>query len=276
MMSLRIFIINLFIFLGQRTFIGRGKLRALIIKIIRIIIFKNSSENHIQKDFTVSILGVPFVFFIDKLIGYKVYFCRSERKEILFIKKKITDNTVFFDIGANMGIYTQIVASSFDKIKNSTIIAIEPDPLNCFRIKQNLRLLEKKIPNIFNLVKIEECGVGDSNKEMYLNKSYGPANGIVIESHEKNSIKIKVKTLLEIIEVNKISHITCLKIDIEGYEDKCLLPFFNNASKKLYPDNIIIEAALGNLWSVNIIDYLKSIGYKIFYSSAANMILRLK
>jgi FkbM family methyltransferase len=272
MTSLRIFIIKFFLFLGQRTFIGRGKLRALIIKIIRIIIFKNSIENHIQKDFAVSILGVPFVFFIDKAIGYKLYFCRSERKEIFFVKKNITDNTVFFDIGANMGIYTQMVASMFDKIKNSIIIAIEPDPLNCFRIKKNLSLLEKKIPNIFNLVKIEECGVGESSKEMYLNRNNGPANGMIIDSYEKNSIKVKVKTLLEIIEVNKISHITNLKIDIEGYEDKALLPFFKNANKELYPKNIIIEYFLNR----SILDYLKSIGYKISFMNASNAILQLK
>jgi len=272
MTSLKIFIIKSFLFLGQRTLIGRGKLRLLIIKIIRFMIFNNSIKNNIQKDFVVSILGVPFVFFLDKLIGYKIYFCRSDRKEIFFIKKNTTNNSVFFDIGANMGIYTQMVASSFDKIKNSTIIAIEPDPLNCFRIRQNLRLLEKKIPNIFNLVKVEECGVGDSNKEMYLNKSYGPANGNVIESYEKNSIKIKVKTLLDIIEVNKISHITNLKIDIEGYEDKALLPFFKNANKELYPKNIVIEYFLNR----SILDYLKTIGYKISFMNASNAILQLK
>ena len=272
MTSLKIFIIKSLLFLGQRTFIGRGKLRLLIIKIIEIIILNNSIKNNIQKDFVVSILGVPFFFIIDKLIGYKLYFCRNERKEIFFVKKNTTDNTVFFDIGANIGIYTQMVASSFDKIKNSTIIAIEPDPLNCFRIKQNLGLLEKKIPNIFNQVKIEECGVGDSNKEMYLNKSYGPANGHVIESYKNNSIKIKVKTLLEIIEVNKISHITNLKIDIEGYEDKALLPFFKNANKELYPKNIVIEYFLNR----SILDYLKSIGYKISFMNASNAILQLK
>ena len=273
MMSLRIFFVKFFLFLGQRTFIGRGKLRALIIKIIRIIIFKNSNENHIQNDFTVSILGVPFVFFLDKSIGYKVYFCRSERKEIFFVKKNTGDNTVFFDIGANMGIYTQMIASSFDKIKNSIIIVIEPDPLNIFRLKQNLRLLEKKIPNIFNLVKIEECGVGNNNLEMYLSRINGPANNRVVDSFENSSIKIKMKTLLEIIEVNKISHITNLKIDIEGYEDKALLPFFKDASKELYPKNIIIEHSVNGMWIVN---YLTTIGYKIFYINRANAILQLK
>ena len=140
-------------------------------------------------------------------------------------------------------------------------------------MKQNLRLLEKKIPNIFNLVKIEECGVGNNNLEMYLSKVNGPANNRVVYSFENNSIKIKMKTLLEIIEVNKISHITNLKIDIEGYEDKALLPFFKDASKELYPKNIIIEHSVNGMCIVN---YLTTIGYKIFYINKANAILQLK
>jgi len=63
MTSFKIFIIKSLLFLGQRTFIGRGKLRLLIIKIIEIIIFNNSIKNNIQKDFVVSILGVPFFFY---------------------------------------------------------------------------------------------------------------------------------------------------------------------------------------------------------------------
>ena len=273
MTSYKIFIIKFFLFFGQRTFFGRSLFKYLILKLFRIILFNNSNKNNIQKDFIVSILGVPFLFFLDKSIGYKLYFCRSERKEIFFVIKNTRDNTVFFDIGANIGIYTQMIASGFDKIKNSRIIAIEPDPLNVFRLKQNLRLLEKKIPNIFNLVKIEECGVGDNNLEKYLSKVYGPANNRVIDSFETNSIKIKIKTLLEIIEVNKISHITNLKIDIEGYEDKALLPFFKGASKELYPKNIIIEHSMNGMW---IVHYLTSIGYKIFYINRANAILQLK
>ena len=268
----KIFLLKLILFIGQRTFLGRGIIRKKLVRLIEFIIFSNDHQNLNNYKFICKILGVPFYFIFDKILDYKVYFCRSERKEIFFIKKNTTDNTVFFDIGANMGIYTQMVASSFDKIKNSTIIAIEPDPLNCFRIKRNLGLLEKKIPNIFNQVKIEECGVGEINKEMYLTKSYGPANGTVIESYEKNSIKIKVKTLLDIVEVNKISHITNLKIDIEGYEDKALLPFFKNANKELYPKNIVIEYFLNR----SILDYLKSIGYKISFMNASNAILQLK
>lgn len=86
-----------------------------------------------------------------------------------------------------------------------------------------------------------------------------------------------MKTLLNIIESNKITHITNLKIDIEGYEDKCLVPFFNSANKKLYPKNIVIEAGLKNAWGINLIDFLKSHDYKILNNSKSNnLILSLK
>lgn len=275
----KISLVRLLLFLGQRTFIGRGYLRKIIIECIRFIIFSDINEdfNNIKKNFVVSILGIPFIFFIDKKIGYKFYFCRNERKEIFFIKRNTIENSIFFDIGANMGMYTQIIASKFIKIKNSKIIAIEPDPLNCFRIKQNLKLLENKIPNIFDLIKIEECAVGNSNKEIFLNQAGGPANGKVVNFFEKDCIKIQMRTLLDIIENNKITYITNLKIDIEGYEDKCLVPFFNSANKKLYPKNIVIEAGLKNVWDINLIDFLKSFDYKILHiSKSNNLILSLK
>jgi FkbM family methyltransferase len=274
----KILFIRFLLFLGQRTFIGRGQLRKIIIKFIKIIIFfnKNKNFNSGRKDFTVSILGVPFIFFIDEKIGYKFYFLRNERKEVFFINNNTKENTIFFDIGANMGMYTQIVASNFDKIKNSIIVAIEPDPLNCFRIKENLKLLVNRIPNIFDLVKIEECAVGESNKKIFLDRSDGPAQGKIVNFFKNGSIKVQMRTLNDVIERNKITHITNLKIDIEGYEDKCLLDFFNNASKKMYPENIVIEDTLSAMWSSNIVDHLKFIGYKLLYRTRANLILRLK
>ena len=44
-------------------------------------------------------------------------------------------------------------------------------------------------------------------------------------------------SLIDILQKNNINYITNLKIDIEGYEDRALKPFFDKASKKLYPKN---------------------------------------
>jgi FkbM family methyltransferase len=270
-----IFFLKLILFIGQRTFLGRGIIRKKLVRLIEFIIFSNGHQNLSNYKFICKILGVPFYFIFDKILDYKVYFCRSDRKEIFFLLKNSSDNTIFFDIGASMGIYTQFLAFNFNKIKNSRIIAVEPDPQNCDRIKMNLDLLKFKIPNIHDLVKIEQCALSERNSVLYLNKNLGPANGMIIDSFIPGSIKVNIRTLLEVIDANKIGHITNLKIDVEGYEDKILLPFFKNSTRNLFPKHIIIEHARKNLWNVNIVDYMLSIGYKEIYRNKANLILKI-
>jgi FkbM family methyltransferase len=136
----KIFFLKLILFIGQRTFLGRGFIRKKLVRLIEFIIFSNGHQNLSNYKFICKILGVPFYFIFDKILDYKVYFCRSDRKEIFFLLKNSSDNTIFFDIGASMGIYTQFLAFNFNKIKNSRIIAVEPDPQNCDRIKMNLDL----------------------------------------------------------------------------------------------------------------------------------------
>ena len=270
----KIFLLKLILFIGQRTFLGRGIIRKKLVRLIEFIIFSKDHQNLSNYKFICKILGVPFYFIFDKILDYKVYFCRSDRKEIFFLTKNLSDNTVFFDIGASMGVYSQFIAFNFNKIKNSKIIAVEPDPQNCDRIRMNLDLLKYKIPKIHDLVKIEQCALSEQSSILYLNKNLGPANGMIIDSFIPGAIKVNVKTLSDIIDSNNITHITNLKIDVEGYEDKILLPFFKNSKENLFPKNIIIEHARQNLWKVNIVDYMLSIGYKQIYRNKANLILR--
>ena len=49
-----------------------------------------------------------------------------------------------------------------------------------------------------------------------------------------------------------------MKIDIEGHEDKALLPFFEEVNKDLYPEIILIEHTSNENWSLDIISYLKT------------------
>jgi FkbM family methyltransferase len=270
----KFFLLKLILFVGQRTFLGRGIIRKKLVRIIEYMLFSNANQNLSNCKFICKILGVPFYFIFDKILDYKVYFCRSDRKEIFFLVRNLSDNTIFFDIGASMGIYTQFLAFNFNNIKSSKIISIEPDPINCDRIRMNLDLLKFKIPEIHDLVKIEQCALGEKKSLLYLNKNLGPANGMIIDSFLPGSIKVNVRTLSDIIDSNKITHITNLKIDVEGYEDKVLFPFFKNSKKNLFPKNIIIEHARKDLWKVNIIDYMLSIGYKEIYRNKANLILK--
>jgi len=270
----KILSLKIILFIGQRTFFGRGKIRKMLVRLIEFIIF-DSKEKLNDNGFICKILGVPFYFIFDKILDYKFYFFRSDRKEIFYLINKIENNNIFFDIGASMGLYTQFIAFNLKNIKNSKIISVEPDPQNCERIRLNLSLLKHKVPNIFDIVKIENCALGDKNCNLFLDKNLGPANAMLIDKFIPGSIKVNVKKLADIIHSNKINNITSLKIDVEGYEDKILLPFFKNFSRNLFPKNIIIENVRNILWNVNIIDYMLSIGYKKIYENKANTILRI-
>ena len=87
----KIFLLKLILFIGQRTFLGRGIIRKKLVRLIEFIIFSKDHQNLSNYKFICKILGVPFYFIFDKILDYKVYFCRSERKEIFFVKKILTN-----------------------------------------------------------------------------------------------------------------------------------------------------------------------------------------
>ena len=83
-------------------------------------------------------------------------------------------------------------------------------------------------------------------------------------------------TLLDLLKKHEIEYITNLKIDIEGYEDKALKPFFDSAPNKLYPKNIVIEYTSQNEWEDrDFINYLLNKGYKQIMRTRGNLCLSL-
>jgi FkbM family methyltransferase len=269
----KIIIVKIIIYVCQKTFLGRGQIRKQIINFINYFIglgnFKNSR-------FICKVNNVPFNFYNDKLTGIKFYFGRNEKKEINFIKKNSFNNSVFIDIGANMGLYTQNIASLNSKQKKIKIIAIEPNPINCYRLKKNLKLLKKRIPKILSITKIKNCALSDRNKKINLDFSKGLATGFLTSKKNKKNILVNCRKLINIVDEEKLSYITNLKIDIEGSEDSVLIPFLKNCKKELYPKNIILEHSSHKLWRKDLIKFLYKYGYKKIFKNRSNLILSLK
>ena len=234
--ELQIQIVKFLLYLGQKTFFGRGQLRKQLIVLINYIIGYGSLKD---SRFICNVNNVPFNFYNDKLTFIKIYFGRSNLDEIDFIKNNSPNKSVFIDIGSNMGFYTQFIAAIIEKKRQIKIISIDALPINNFRLKENLKLLKKKIPNIFSLVKIKNCAVGDRNTKLNLDYSHGLANAFITKN--KKDISVKSRKLINIVNEEKLKFITNLKIDIEGYEDKVLISFLKSCKKKLIPRNIILE-----------------------------------
>ena len=269
----KIFIIKIILFLGQKTFLGRGKIRKIIIDFINFFIGIGNIDN---SRFVCKVNEIPLHFYNDKLTGIKVYFGRNENKEINFIKSKSLNNSVFIDIGSNMGLFTLNVASLYSNNNKVKIIAIDANPINNLRLKRNLKLLKKKISKIFSIVKIKNCALGDRNKKIYFDFTPGLANGRIIKKKSKKNIIVNCRKLIDIVKEEKLNYITNLKIDIEGYEDRVLLSFLKNCKKNLYPKNIILEHASNHLWKYDLVKYLYNLGYIKVFKNNANIVMSLK
>jgi FkbM family methyltransferase len=270
-LELKIQIVKFLLYLGQKTIFGRGQLRKQLIVLINYIIGYGSLKD---SRFICNVNNVPFNFYNDKLTFIKIYFGRSNLDEIDFIKNNSPNKSVFIDIGSNMGFYTQFIAAIIEKKRQIKIISIDALPINNFRLKENLKLLKKKIPNIFSLVKIKNCAVGDRNTKLNLDYSHGLANAFITKN--KKDISVKSRKLINIVNEEKLKYITNLKIDIEGYEDKVLISFLRSCKKKLIPRNIILEHSEKKIWKNNLLKFLFKFGYQEISKNKSNIILNYK
>ena len=269
-------LIGLLIFFGQKLFFVRGIFRKLLITSIHRLISFDPSKDPTESRVGTVVDGVPFFFYFDGMSETKQILGSYNKKEINFIKNNTNKNSIFIDIGANIGFYSQNIAATFNSTKFSKIIAIEPNPVLVRRIEDNITLLETTIPNIKNRVIIENCAVGSSKDDIYLDLNEGYGNARVKSKKSNTAIPIKMLSLLEIIKKNKIEYITNLKIDVEGYEDKALKPFFENAPSELFPQNIVIEYTSQSEWEdKKFIKYLLEKGYKEVIKTRGNLCLSL-
>ena len=179
-------LVSLIIFIGQRLFFIRGKLKRSLTTIIHNLINYDSSKDLLESRVGTVVDGVPFFFYFDGMSETKQLFGSYNKKEIDFIKKNTSQDSVFIDIGANIGFYTQNIASTFPYTNFLKIIAIEPNPVLVERIKDNISLLTNNVPSIENKIIIENFAIGLEQDELYLDLNAGYGNARVINQKSLN------------------------------------------------------------------------------------------
>ena len=246
-----------------RVGLGRGKLKNLFSRIIKKYNYLKYLDL-IYKGLKIRLS--PF----GNTIESKILLSSKTREEIELyeVKKAIRSKGVFIDIGANVGYYSLFAA----KFGAKKIISFEPNPVLCKRFKKNIELnqFEEKI-NLF------ECALGDKrgNAKLYLEKNDIGSSSLLENSLSTNFINVKVFSLIEILETKDIKKIDALKIDVEGFEDKIMKPFFEKSNKKLYPKIMIIEDSGKEQWEWDVISWMFKHGYKLVNRTKSNLILKL-
>ena len=277
-MNFRLKIAELIILMSQNTFFVRGKIRNFIWRSIEKIINYDTQTDPKTSRIKTKVDGVSFYIYFDYRSDVKIAFGNYNKKEINFIKQCMTSNSTFIDIGSNIGIYTINIASIYPKTDFFKILSIEANPLMIKRQKENVELLNKERKGVKDKIILEECAVSniEGNLQLDLESGYGSAS--LSENKTNDCISVKANTLMNILIKNKINKITCLKIDIEGHEDKALIPFFKSAERSLYPLNIVMEFSSQQEWTEepNLIGFLSKIGYKIQLKTRGNICFKLE
>jgi FkbM family methyltransferase len=164
---------------------------------------------------------------------------------------------VFIDVGAHTGIFT--LACLYSNNLNK-LIAIEPSPINFYRILTNLRLNDPKLlhrSSLFNNAASNETKNIKfdfrTDDDSYLSKG-----GRIDET----GINLKAIKLDDLNFSDANTKINAIKIDTEGEDLKVLVGSLKLIEK--HKPNIIIETRKSNIREIK--DLLIKIGYtKIYY-----------
>jgi len=204
--------------------------------------------------------GVKFLYSSDLSAGllgleYKGVFEPAETNLVL---SNLKENSVFFDIGANFGYYSLIVAKN---VKGAKIHSFEPVKTTFNHLKKNIDI------NKFNRIIKPNClAVSDKEGEVRMTSYLYSGDHIVkYESTNKGLIPVKTITIDKYIEENNISNIDFIKCDIEGAELLMLKGAVNSLRK--FKPKLLLE--LNEQWTERlnynpkeVIDLLKELNYE--------------
>lgn len=194
----------------------------------------------------------------------------GEEDEFSIVRNLVSQYENFIDIGANIGLYSLIAAHVLPV--GRPIVSFEPDPKVVGRLKNHLHF-----NGFHDRVTIVNSAVGETDGELKIYRP--PFNMGGISAHKRFDHWIEssatMMTLFSALNKLKINRIGMLKIDIEGFEDRALLPFFKEASRDCWPRYILIEVCHGRLWKSDAVKILLSIGYRQVFEMFAIFILLL-
>lgn len=184
----------------------------------------------------------------------------DSREEHRLLIQSLAPGDIFVDIGANCGLFALPAARQVGPA--GRVIAIEPSVEMLKRLRFNISA------NGFTNLTVVDAAVGDQagTAPFYLFESQQGKSGLV-SGNDLPSVPVRVETLLQICIENNVNRIDALKIDIEGFEDRALLPFFGTAPESLWPRTILIETQHADRWRQGCLYGLQDAGYKVRWQS---------
>ncbi len=185
----------------------------------------------------------------------------TERRAIEQICKR-TSNPFVIDVGANTGNYPFLLTISLPGLR---IIAVEPHPVLYRNLIFNIKTNNLKTIEVLN------CAISDYTGTAKMN-FFGGGFGLS-QLDADGDTEVSCVTLADIVKESGVNSVTAVKVDVEGYEDRVIIPYLNTMPSKLWPKLIVTEYCHDNRWIENPIDAAIMKGYTEIARTKLNCIL---
>jgi len=205
---------------------------------------------------------------------------RFERPELEFILKMLEPGMTFFDIGANVGVFSVAAGKTMEALQGA-IYAFEPCPATFAVLEKNLQENELAGVHAHGLAVSERSGeaslyVNAAMKDG-LNSLEDPSHG---DAEVVGRVAVRVTTLDEFIVEHDIPGVDVMKVDVEGAE----LLVFRGARGLLAREDAPLILYEGYSWCtagfhyhpVEIMWLLEAMGYEIFVLDSSSGRVRLR
>jgi FkbM family methyltransferase len=190
-------------------------------------------------------------------------FLSYEEKDTNMILKLVPKRAVVFDVGANMGWYSLLIARH---VTDSQIHAFEPIPKTYSSLARNIEL------NHANNVTAHHFGLSSERKDItfyfYPEGSGNASSANLSERTDAELVTCHVERLDDFVRDNKL-HVDFIKCDVEGAE----LFAFQGATETIQRDKPIVFTEMLRKWAAKfnyhpneILSLFSSFGYKCFYA----------
>lgn len=143
------------------------------------------------------------------IVGAAIHRCWLgfyEHSKQQLIVREVRKNTVFWDVGANVGFYTLLAAKL---VGSGKVFAFEPVPRNCSYLRRHLQLNEVHNVEVLPLAVSDANGISSFQVE---------ETGFMGHLCEDGSVSVSTATLDRLIEDGRLLPPDYVKMDIEGAE----------------------------------------------------------
>lgn len=192
-----------------------------------------------------------------------------DRHTVEFVSKTLHPGDVFLDAGANIGLFTLVAARAVGS--TGRVVAVDADPDMHAILAHNVAL------NEFANVTTVNKGLSEASGSLAFHK--GPEGfrgcGTFLQHTEDAGQVTPVVTLAALMESTGVKRFRGMKFDIEGFENRVLVKFFDEVPEEAWPEFVVVEA-LPHFFEKaggNVVELLKSKGFKVKWSHEADHIM---